>query len=337
MSKTAIKRPIPHDSYFRTCMTNPEIAIPFCKTHIDKSLSNKIDYTTMRMVNRSFLTKSLQNCASDVILEFDLKTPNSDKSHASAHKNKQQVRIAILIEHQSTPDKLMAFRVFHYLFSYLNEQLKQQKSNNQLLPPVYPLVFYNGTQTPYPYKLDLLECFNDPYHIMKRVLINEIKLIDVNQLSDAELKTQHFLGLMTRAMKFRNITEQTIDYLKELFIDLHLLLESCDDKNIRKAKDYIQTSITYLASISDINDFCQAIEETEQIPETTRGDFMTAAEYYFQQGEQSGEARGKFQGNIEGKCEVAINALSKGFAVEMVVDLTGLTIDKVQELKRNLP
>ena len=337
MSKTAIKLPIPHDSYFRTCMANPDIAIPFCKTHIDKSLSSKIDYTTMRIVNRSFLTKALRNCASDVVLEFDLVNPQNSPTQTSENK---QVSIAILIEHQSTPDKLMAFRVFHYLFNYLNEQLKQQKSDKHLLPPVYPLVFYNGTQTPYPYKLDLFECFADPYQVMKRVLIDEIKLIDVNQLSETELKTQDFLGLMTRAMKFRNITEQTIDYLKALFIDLHLLLEGCDDKNILKVKDYIQTSITYLAAISDIDDFRQAIVENTQIPETTRGDFMTAAEYYIQQGEALGEARGEARGEAKGeargKSEVAVNALKKGFAVEMVVDLTGLTVEKVKQLKRNI-
>ena len=67
---------------------------------------------------------------------------------------------------------------------------------------------------------------------------------------------------------------------------------------------------------------------------------MTAAEYYIQQGETRGESRGekrgKIKGNTEGKIEVATNALKKGFDVEMVVDLTGLDIKVIEQLKQDL-
>ena len=63
---------------------------------------------------------------------------------------------------------------------------------------------------------------------------------------------------------------------------------------------------------------------------------MTAAEYYIQQGEKRGEARGEARGEVNKATKIAINALEKNFDVEMVVDLTGLDIKVVQQLKDEL-
>ena len=334
-SKSQYKLPIPHDSVFRTSMSNPEIAIPFCQTYVMETLSNKIDYSTMHIIDRSFVDEQLRNYASDVILEFDLLEAKENQAKTK-DSPPNKVQIAIIIEHQSTPDKFMAFRMVHYMFGYLYEQLKGNKSDTQLLTPVYPLLFYNGIESPYPYSLDLYEVFADPYGIMKYVLNNDIKLIDVSLLEESELKNQKLLGLMTRAMKFRTITQETVDYLNDFFIDLHLELVTSKGIGLNRKKEYFETLITYLASISEATEFRQALEQNDKIPEATKGEFMTAAEYYIQQGETRGESRGEKRGEKRGKIEVATNALKKGFDVEMVVDLTGLDIKVVEQLQQDL-
>ena len=257
MPNTSSKLPIPHDSVFRTSMSNPEIAIPFCKTYVESYLSSKIDYSTLRIIDRHFIDKQLRNYASDVILEFDLlksREPEPTESEPTQSNTKtendqanqvNQVQIAIVIEHQSTPDKFMAFRMMHYMFGYLYEQHKGNKSDSQLLTPVYPLLFYNGIESPYPYSLNLHSNFADPQGIMKRVLNSDIKLIDVSKLEESDLKTQKLLGLMTRAMKFRTIKEQVVDYLNDFFIDLHLELIASEEAGFNRKKEYFDTLITY--------------------------------------------------------------------------------------------
>ncbi|GBF33681.1 hypothetical protein DCCM_2787 [Desulfocucumis palustris] len=45
---------------------------------------------------------------------------------------------------------------------------------------------------------------------------------------------------------------------------------------------------------------------------------------------------GKVEGKLEGKIEVARAALGKGFSIEDVVEITGLSIETILELKKEL-
>ena len=195
----------PNDRYFRASMSNPEIAIPFCKKHLPEFLSEKINYSTMQVVDKSFLSKELRSFTSDCILQFELNSGADVTVDGQPH----QVNVAVIVEHQSTPDKFMPFRIFHYMFGYWHEQYKQHHA----LTPVYPLLFYNGAESPYPYSMSLYDNFADACDMMRQVFNHPISVIDVQQLDESDLKTQNLLGIMTRAMKFRNVKEQTISYL----------------------------------------------------------------------------------------------------------------------------
>ncbi|PCJ99626.1 MAG: hypothetical protein COA42_24030 [Alteromonadaceae bacterium] len=50
----------------------------------------------------------------------------------------------LLVEHQSTPDKMMPFRVLQYLVGFLNTRLKS--SGDKRLPAVYGLHLRRNTQ-----------------------------------------------------------------------------------------------------------------------------------------------------------------------------------------------
>ena len=54
---------------------------------------------------------------------------------------------------------MMPFRIHHYLFGVLHSHWKQHP--DKPLPPVYALLLYHGSDTPYPYSLNLLDCFED--------------------------------------------------------------------------------------------------------------------------------------------------------------------------------
>ncbi|PCJ99629.1 MAG: hypothetical protein COA42_24045, partial [Alteromonadaceae bacterium] len=125
--------------------------------------------------------------------------------------------IALLVEHQSTPDRMMPFRVLQYLVGFLNTRLKS--SGDKRLPAVYGLVFYHGERSPYPYSLKLQDCFDDPLGLMTTFFNQPTPLIDVSQLNDDELRRQNWVGPMTRALK--HIRDQDIgDICLEILLDL---------------------------------------------------------------------------------------------------------------------
>jgi recombination-promoting nuclease RpnB len=72
--------------------------------------------------------------------------------------------IYILVEQQTKPDFLLPFRFLQYNVALLAEHLAQNKKEKkrQYLPTILNLCLYTGKKTPYPYSLDIYDCFEDP-------------------------------------------------------------------------------------------------------------------------------------------------------------------------------
>lgn len=66
--------------------------------------------------------------------------------------------IYLLLEHQSSPDPLMAFRVIEYIINAIRDHLK--KHNTQKIPLIFPLVIYHGK--PYQFKSDINHLVGPP-------------------------------------------------------------------------------------------------------------------------------------------------------------------------------
>ena len=175
-----------HDKFFRASMGHQSVAIDFIQHHFPKKISQALNTKSLKLLQQSFIKKDLQEHFSDLVFSCKL----ADKP----------AYLTLLIEHQSSPDKMMAFRIHQYLFGLLSNYRKQHP--NKLLPAVYALVFYHGKTTPYPYSLSLQSCFDDPLNIMSEVLYQDIALVDINQLPDEVLKKQQWIGPVTSALKY---------------------------------------------------------------------------------------------------------------------------------------
>ncbi|MFA0001484.1 Rpn family recombination-promoting nuclease/putative transposase, partial [Vibrio lentus] len=67
--------------------------------------------------------------------------------------------IYALIEHQSRPDKHMAFRMMRYAIAAMQQHID---AGHEHLPVVIPLLFYHGQISPYPYEMNWLKNFTHP-------------------------------------------------------------------------------------------------------------------------------------------------------------------------------
>ncbi|ELE1936725.1 Rpn family recombination-promoting nuclease/putative transposase, partial [Salmonella enterica] len=92
--------PTPHDATFRQFLTQPDIARDFMEIHLPAELRVVCDLSTLKLESGSFVEDDLRQYFSDVL--YSLKTTAGDGY------------IHVLVEHQSTPDKHMAFRLIRY-------------------------------------------------------------------------------------------------------------------------------------------------------------------------------------------------------------------------------
>ncbi|HDU1554384.1 TPA: Rpn family recombination-promoting nuclease/putative transposase, partial [Klebsiella pneumoniae] len=120
------KNPTPHDATFRQFLTQPEIARDFMDIHLPAELRAICDLSTLKLESGSFVEDDLRQYFSDVL--YSLKT--TDGANGYVH---------VLIEHQSSPDKHMAFRLIRYAVAAMQRHLD---AGHKKLPLVIPVLFY---------------------------------------------------------------------------------------------------------------------------------------------------------------------------------------------------
>ncbi|EKH3195938.1 Rpn family recombination-promoting nuclease/putative transposase, partial [Salmonella enterica] len=134
--------PTPHDATFRQFLTQPDIARDFMELHLPAELRAICDLSTLKLESGSFVEDDLRQYFSDVL--YSLKTTAGDGY------------IHVLVEHQSTPDKHMAFRLIRYAVAAMQRHLE---AGHKKLPLVIPVLFCTGKRSPYPYSTRWLDEF----------------------------------------------------------------------------------------------------------------------------------------------------------------------------------
>ncbi|MFT4928950.1 MAG: putative transposase/invertase (TIGR01784 family) [Phenylobacterium sp.] len=313
----------PHDKYFRSSMQNSAIARQFFHCHLPQQLRVGFNFNAMTQLNSTYIDDSLQETISDLVFSCPY-----DSEVNEAEDGESDVKLVLLVEHQSTPDRLMAFRVFHYLFNLLHSLLKQQpeSQSQHKLPAVYAMIFYHGKQTPYPYSMNLMDSFDDPLNIMQGMFSKPVHLVDINQVQDSELKKQQLLGIMSGALKHsrdRDISR----YLLQLTDRLNSV-DLSDDLALK----FLRTTLNYLLGVGNTADVEQFIKGGLQLAEPVRGEFMTIAEQLRAMGAEEGLEKGL----KKGRKEIAINLLEEGLDPHFVARNTGLELDVILKLKAKL-
>lgn len=83
-------------------LTQIDNARDFFDIHLPEHIRSLCDFNTLALTNSSFIDKKLRSRLSDVL--YTVQTEVGDGY------------LYLLIEHQSTPDKLMSWRLMHYSF-----------------------------------------------------------------------------------------------------------------------------------------------------------------------------------------------------------------------------
>ena len=209
-----------YDSAFKRFMMNVSNAKDFFFVHLPEDLKSHCDFSTLQLQNSAFIDINLRSRMSDIL--YLVKTKEGD------------ISIYLLIEHQSKPDKMIAWRMMNYAFYTMNQHLQQGYKS---LPLVVPILFYHGEKKPYPFPVNWMSCF--PLNsLANKLYSNSFSLIDLTSHKKA--------AVMEIAMKHVNSCHD----INEIAI---LLSKAINQKNCRD-EDTIAV-VEYLFSIMDASDF----------------------------------------------------------------------------------
>ncbi|MDI6636419.1 Rpn family recombination-promoting nuclease/putative transposase [Pantoea dispersa] len=289
--------PVPHDAAFKAFLTNPETARDFIELHLPPALRAVCDLSTLKLESGSFVEESLRAYYSDVL--YSLKTTAGDGY------------IHVLIEHQSTPDRHMAFRLMRYAVAAMQRHLD---AGHKKLPLVIPVLFYTGRRSPYPYSTDWLQEFDDPA-LAGRLYGGPFPLVDVTVIPDEEIMNHRSMAALTLLQKHihRRDLADLLDRLAATLLAGHLTGQQ------------LVSLINYLVQAGETDDAEAFVRNLAQRVPQHEDELMTIA--------QQLEQKGREKGRMEGKMEVARNLLAKGIPLESVRELTGLSDDELKKIR----
>ena len=97
-------------------------------------LVDKLDFSRAERQNRSFIPDDLQKQEADILYMVPFQ------------RGRGFVWIYVLLEHQSKPDRTMAYRLLSYMVQVWETQVNADKAAKKpvKLYPILPLVFYTG-------------------------------------------------------------------------------------------------------------------------------------------------------------------------------------------------
>lgn len=292
-----------HDQFFRTAMTDQRVARDFLQAWLPSTLCQSIDFEQLEIQPRSHINDVRQESAVDVLF----------KTTIEGHEG----YIYLLLEHQSTPDQLMPFRMLKYMCNIIDHHLKT--NHVKKIPLIYPLVIYHGKRK-YPFSTDINDLVDAPEALIERYFLKPFQLIDLGQIDDETLKQHTWSGVMEFALK-HIFARDILPWLKDITDRLHQL----DNAG---GRDFIALVLQYLlerGELSDKDAFFKLIDT--QISHEVGDKIMSLAEQL--------KNEGRIEGEHNKEREIAKRLLEEGAEPVFVAKITGLSLDKIKMLQKH--
>ncbi|EMJ7595861.1 TPA: Rpn family recombination-promoting nuclease/putative transposase [Klebsiella pneumoniae] len=299
----------PHDAVFKTFLSRVETARDFIELHLPPSLTQICKLDTLRLESGSFLEDDLRPYYSDILYSLE-----TTRGAGYVH---------VLIEHQSAPDKLMAFRLMRYAIAAMQRHLE---SGHKTLPLVIPILFYQGRRSPYPWSMRWLDNFADP-ETASQLYSGAFPLVDITVIPDDDIMQHRSMAALTLVQKYirQRDMAQLLDKLTHL-----LMLEQMSGQQIT-------VLVNYMAQAGDAEDTRTLLYGLAQRVPQHGGLLMTLAETWLAEGMEKGIREGVQQGIKEGKhqalVQVAEAMRNRGIDDQAIMEMTGLSEDELQRLR----
>lgn len=289
----------PHDAVFKTFLSRVETTRDFITLHLPSALIKLCKMETLKLESGSFIEDDLRPYYSDIIYSLQTTTGRG--------------YVHVLIEHQSTPDKHMAFRLLRYAVAAMQRHLD---AGHKKLPLVIPILFYHGKRTPYPWSLNWLDEFSDP-DSARQLYGSAFPLVDITVIPDEEIMRHHSMAALTLVQKHIRLRDmaQLEDKLASLFVLGQL------------SGQQITALVNYLIQAGQARDVQKLLYGLAQrVPEHGEK-FMTMAEQLKLIGRKEGIQEGKRTATQE----MAKAMLERGLDSHIIMEITGFSQDELQK------
>ena len=308
----------PHDQLVKKVLENPVAARELMEEYLPASFKQLVDLSTIKVEKESFVEEHLTKRLSDLVLS--VKTKDDEKAF-----------VYTILEHQSSSDYFISFRLLKYSLLLLERHIDKQAKNK--LPLICPLVIYHGARK-YQAPRNFWQLFNHPELAMEFIAGN-YNLLDLNSMQDNQINYEKHLSIILYMLKHVHQRDK-LKLIEDIF-------KNCQPAIlIDKNQDYIYTKMILWYFDSKIPaDKKQEVRKIilDNLPSEKDGEniMKSIADTYIEEGEARGEARGQAIGEKRGKAkgieQTAINMLKQKADIKFISSVTGLSTELLLKLK----
>ncbi len=311
----------PHDALVRAVLSDLSKARGFLKLHLPETLSESIDWSTLRLLENSFIDEALRDSEADLLYEV---------AHVSGEAS---IWLYLLLEHQSSPDGWMRLRLLKYCCRIWEMNLLE-RPRPSVLRPIVPLVFYQGERR-WPYATEFASLFAESVRDWPWVPHFSHELIDQTGLNpeavEGDVNVQ-LMQLLLLAAYHPGVP--WMERVAELWIAL-------SSQGPSGGINYVRLFALYLLSTQEAS-VVESFREVLRRREPGAGeDLMTYAQQLLtegrEEGRQEGREEGRQEGREEGRQETRVtmveNLLAEDIDWSVIERVTRLNESQFQALK----
>jgi predicted transposase/invertase (TIGR01784 family) len=293
------------DKSYKLLFSHAQMVKELLRDFVREDWVKKLDFSTLKKYNNSFVDENLKERFDDVI--WTLKW------------GKKRLYVYILLEFQSETDFHMSVRMMTYLGMLYQDLIKTGAvKSRQKLPPVLPILLYNG-QPRWNAPVNVFDCvIKSPRGLEKYQPRLEYFLIDESAYDNYELESQKSLV----SALFQLERQQTPEQVREIVGKLINWLGSPENQSLRRAFTVWLGRVILPSRYpeDEIPEFHDLQEVNAMLSETVK----SWPSQWLQEGIEKGDQL---------RCEkIALKMIAKGKSFEEISEITELSIKQIEKL-----
>ena len=299
-----------HDNFIRAILADKNVAVSYFQNFLPREIVEQLDFSTLTQIPDTYLSENLQKSMSDVVYSCNLKG------------DERNIRIALLIEHKSYPDKFTPIQMGSYIFSGYEKQLK----SNEELSVIVPLLLYHG-KGKWEYK-QLSGLF--PHSITDwKQYIPDFDYIynNLGEISDEDVESLQNKFLTASLLALKHSFQK--NWLEENAVRILILSENVSENLQRNLA-------VYLFAKSNLHEN-EILEIIESLPLKLKHTVMSTLDIFEAKGVKRGIEEGIEKGIEMGVTNVTKNLiLNTDFSASKIAMLTGISEEQVSKIKAEI-
>ena len=302
-----------HDVGYKHIFSHKGTFLELLRSFAKKEWTNLIKEEDLILVDKSYILSDFEEEESDILYKVNV--------------NEEEVIFYVLLEFQSKVDFQMPMRLLFYMTEVWRDVLKntdksEVKRKSFKLPAIVPIVLYNG-KNKWTAKTSFREILSG-YELFEDNILNfNYMLFDINRYSDEEL---YNVSNLVSAV-FLLDQEMDEDELLRRLRKLIYVLKKISPEQFNVFKQWLKKIVKPRLTEEMQKEVDEVLDKSNQ----EEVDFMVSN---LGKTLDKMERKALEKGSENRTKEIAINAIEMGMDNEVIIKLTGLTDEKINEIRK---